>query len=79
VVKRKGDRRRIERRAPQRGVNVRHDDERPEETKRIKRGRYEAEIAKEKKKASEVNSRDLGYVLIICALLLMSHQIFGFP
>jgi len=34
------DRRRIERRKPKRGVNVRHDDQRPDETKRVKRARH---------------------------------------
>jgi hypothetical protein len=36
-MKRQGDRRRIERRAPKRGVTVRHDDEHPEDVKRIRR------------------------------------------
>jgi hypothetical protein len=35
------DRRRVERRAPKRGVNVRHDDTRPESVKRIMRGKKE--------------------------------------
>jgi hypothetical protein len=35
------DRRYVERRAGKRGVNVRHTDERPEDTKRVKRGQHE--------------------------------------
>lgn len=34
------DRRHMERRTPKRGVNVRHTDEKPEDIKRIKRGRF---------------------------------------
>ena len=35
------DRRKIERRAPKRGVNVRHDDARDDDSKRVRRGRQE--------------------------------------
>jgi len=40
MSKRGPDRRSIERRAAKRGVTVRHDDDRPDETKRVKRGRF---------------------------------------
>lgn len=39
MAQRQGDRRKVERRTPKRGVNVRHTDARPESVKRIRRGR----------------------------------------
>lgn len=42
-MKRKEDRRKIERRAGKRGVTVRIDDTKPNDTKRVRRGIYERE------------------------------------
>lgn len=42
-MRRGDDRRKIERRGGKRGVTVRIDDQRPEDTKRVKRGRLKRE------------------------------------
>lgn len=44
MTKRQGDRRRIERRAGKRGVTVRIEDVRPEETKRVRRGQLARKV-----------------------------------
>ncbi len=45
-MKRGRDRRRVERRAGKRGVTVRHDDEHPDEVKRVKRRRHAVPLKK---------------------------------
>lgn len=44
MTKRTGDRRKIERREGKRGVTVRHDDKDPQDTKRVKRGKFERKL-----------------------------------